>query len=221
MNPENPVSTTRIHLIRHGQTNWNRERRIQGRSESTLTQQGREQAAALREQLLGVDLQKVYCSSSLRTRETAEILFAGRSVPTEYCDDLREIHLGSWEGALWEQMMLTSPEIAQAFWERPHEFTLEGAETFAEVQQRAVRKFLEILGNHVGEEVAVISHGVLIKSILCHLEQRPIAQLWKPPHLHNCAHSIVELDSGERAGEATPRIVQYADRLIEELDALR
>jgi len=207
------LSSKRIHLIRHGETNWNKEKRIQGRSESTLTEQGKQQAAGLRLQLAGVAIDHVFCSSSVRTRETADILFEGSSATVEYCDELREIFLGAWEGALWPQMLLTFPEHAQAFWERPHEFKLIGAETFLEVQQRGVKKFLEIVTASDTSGIAIISHGVLIKSILCYLEQRPLARLWEPPHLHNCAHSIVEI-----SGDRLPRIIQYADVLLASLE---
>jgi phosphoserine phosphatase len=206
------LSTTRIHLIRHGQTDWNREKRIQGRSESRLTAEGREQAEALRQDLDAVGIAKVYCSSSVRTRETAQILFDDRQIPTVYCDDLREIHLGPWEGALWAQMTLMFPDNAQAFWERPHEFSLEGGETFHQVQERGVRRFLAILQECEQQEIAIVSHGVLIKAILCYLEERPLARLWEPPHMHNCAHSIVEVS--EQQG---PRIIQYANVLLSEL----
>ncbi len=209
------MSSRKIHLIRHGETNWNKEKRIQGRSESTLTEQGKQQAAGLRLQLAGTRIDHVFCSSSVRTRETADILFQESNATIEYCDELREIFLGSWEGALWPQMLLTFPEDAQAFWERPHEFNLAGAETFLDVQQRGVKKFFEIITDSSADDVAIISHGVLIKSILCYLEQRSLAQLWEPPHLHNCAHSIVEIKEDQ-----LPRIIQYADILLADLEQL-
>jgi broad specificity phosphatase PhoE len=207
------LSSKKIHLIRHGETNWNKEKRIQGRSESTLTEQGKQQAAGLRLQLATTNIEHVFCSSSVRTRETADILFESSSAVIEYCDELREIYLGSWEGALWPQMLLTFPEDAQAFWERPHQFNLTGAETFLDVQQRGVKKFLEIVSDSNAADIAIISHGVLIKSILCYLDQRPLARLWEPPHMHNCAHSIVEI-----SGDQLPRIVQYADVLLADLE---
>ncbi len=171
-----------------------------------LTEEGKLQAAALREQIADISFGQVFCSSSLRTRETAAILFADSDIQTEYSDALREIGLGSWEGALWPEMQTQFPEQAEAFWQRPHEFSLNGAETFLEVQQRGVEKFLQILSTSMVADIALVSHGVLIKSILCYLEQRPLVRLWEPPHLHNCAHSIVEIGADQ-----TMNIIQYAD----------
>ena len=100
----------RIHLIRHGQTHWNKEHRVQGQTESTLCAEGRAQAAALRQVLDQIAISKVYCSTSIRTRETAAILFADKDVETEYRDSLREILLGPWEGFLQTEVKEKYPE---------------------------------------------------------------------------------------------------------------
>ena len=196
----------RIHLIRHGQTNWNKEKRVQGHSESTLTTEGQQQAAALAPTLAAYNIAKVYCSPSVRTRETAAILFAETSAQIEYCDALREIFLGPWEGLLQSEIRTLYPENFSHFWEAPESFNQEGAELFAAVQQRGLMQLKQILSAHTTEDVAIVSHGVLIKSILCALEGRSLAQLWEPPIMHNCAHSIVTCESAD----ATPRIVQFA-----------
>lgn len=195
-----------VHLIRHGQTNWNKEKRVQGHSESTLTDEGQQQAAALAPSLACYKIAKVYCSPSVRTRETAAILFADTGVQIEYCDALREIFLGPWEGLLQSEIRSLYPENFTNFWNAPERFNQEGAELFAAVQQRGLMQLKQILSAHGTQDVAIVSHGVLIKSILCALEGRPMAQLWEPPVMHNCAHSIIACESPE----ATPRIVQFA-----------
>ena len=64
-----------LHLIRHGQTNWNEERRAQGQSDSKLTKIGKEQAIALGKKIKQIKFDKIFCSSSLRTRQTAKLAF--------------------------------------------------------------------------------------------------------------------------------------------------
>lgn len=195
-----------VHLIRHGQTNWNKEKRVQGHSESTLTEQGKQQAAALAPVLAPYNIAKIYCSPSIRTRETAAIVFHDGSAPIEYRDELREIFLGPWEGLLQSEIRSLYPENFVNFWDAPERFDQEGAELFAAVQQRGLMLLKRILSAHATQDVAIVSHGVLIKSILCALEGRPMAQLWEPPVMHNCAHSIVACESPG----ATPRIIQFA-----------
>jgi phosphoserine phosphatase len=197
----------RIHLIRHGETNWNKEKRAQGQMESVLTRDGISQAEALRSKLKNSGISRVYCSSSVRTRQTAEILFADSPVPIVYCDQLREIHMGSWEGRLYSELQASDPEQFFAFWNQPDAFNLPGAETFKDVQTRAVLKLAAILEENSSEEIAIVSHGVLIKTLLCETEDRPISKLWEAPAMHNCARSIIEVHH-----DGSRRISLYSDQ---------
>lgn len=196
----------KIHLIRHGETNWNKEKRVQGHSESTLTRLGQQQAKELAATLQQYPITKVYCSSSIRTRQTSDLLFADRVVDSHFDDNLREIFLGPWEGKLQSEIRTLFPQQFEHFWHAPHKFAQAGAESFEDVQQRGLTMLKKILSEQREQEIAIVSHGVLIKSLLCHLENRPIAQLWEPPIMHNCSHSIIVTDSHN----AAPRIVQFA-----------
>ena len=193
-------------MIRHGETNWNKEKRVQGHSESTLTLQGQQQARELAPVLQQHPITKVYCSSSIRTRQTCELLFSNAPLETLYSDDLREIYLGPWEGKLQSEIRSLYPEQFENFFQAPDQFAQLEAETFEEVQQRGLNMLKQILSEDSAQEVAIVSHGVLIKSLLCHLENRPLAQLWEPPIMHNCAHSIIATESTSSA----PRIIQFA-----------
>ncbi len=194
----------RLHLIRHGQTNWNAIRRAQGQSDSGLTELGRQQATALRSELITHNIASVYCSSSLRTRQTAELLFQDREIRLQLLDTLREIFLGPWEGQLYEDIAKEYPDAYQQFWHAPHLFALADAESFSALQQRAMTAIANICQQDQDDDIAIVSHGALIKSLLCHYECRPLAQLWEPPQMHNCSHSILELDSQGRG-----RIIKY------------
>lgn len=204
-----------LHLIRHGETNWNKERRAQGQSESHLTDLGIQQAKELGQRIEHLDFDRIYCSSSLRTRQTAEHAFPESKTEINYLDELREIFLGPWEGQLYEDLAETEPESHRHFWEQPHLFQVNGAESFFELQQRAIDTVAEIEATYQANstsnrKVVIVSHGALIKSYLCHVEGRSMDQLWAPPRMHNCAHSIVAFSSEDTAG--TPKILQYADQ---------
>lgn len=196
----------RVHLIRHGETNWNKEKRVQGHSESTLTPQGQQQARDLAPTLQQHPITKVYCSSSIRTRQTCELLFSNNPIETLYNDELREIYLGPWEGKLQSEIRSLYPEQFENFFHAPEQFAQLEAETFEEVQQRGLKMLKQILSDDSAQEVAIVSHGVLIKSLLCYLENRPLAQLWEPPIMHNCAHSIIATEPNSSA----LRILQFA-----------
>jgi len=204
-----------LHLIRHGETNWNKERRVQGQSESHLTNLGIQQAKELGQRIGHLEFDRIYCSSSLRTRQTAEHAFSKSTTEINYLDELREIFLGPWEGHLYEELAETEPESHRHFWEQLHLFRVNGAESFFELQQRAIDAVAEIEAAHrtdsvSSRKVAIVSHGALIKSYLCHVEGRSMDQLWAPPRMHNCAHSIVALNSID--GTSSANILQYADQ---------
>ncbi|NKB32931.1 MAG: histidine phosphatase family protein [Pseudomonadales bacterium] len=202
-----------LHLIRHGQTDWNEERRVQGQSESRLTPLGEEQAIDLGKRIQSIEFTKVFCSSSLRTRQTADNLFQETNTDIEYIDSLREIFLGPWEGTLYDEIEQDEPDSFRHFWQEPHLFNVDGAETFFQLQERAISTVENISKQHHGDDIAVVSHGALIKTILCHMESRPMHELWTPPHMHNCAHSIVRFSA-----DGTREIIQYADVPFAELD---
>lgn len=196
-----------LHLIRHGQTNWNEERRAQGQSDSVLTELGIEQAKALGIRISALPFDALYCSSSKRTRQTVAHAFPNWEKPVTYLDSLREIKMGEWEGRLYAELESESPESFQHFWREPHKFDVPGAETFFQLQSRALAAIRDIYIHHAGQLVALISHGALIKTVLAHIEGRHIAELWTPPQMHNCAHSIVCVGADDDY-----RILQYADQ---------
>lgn len=200
----------RIHLIRHGQTAWNAEGRIQGHADNPLNELGRSQARALRESLARLAPVRVYASTSLRARETAELAFGHLAVELIPVADLREIYLADWEGFLYAEIERVHPAEVHAFRHEPHRFEYPGAETFAQLQARGLRALADIIARErSGSDVMVVSHGAMIRTLLGHYLERPLSRLWEPPRMHNCAHSILEVPPGGR-----PRVVQYADRAL-------
>lgn len=199
-----------LHLFRHGETDWNAERRIQGQSESRLSDLGIQQAASLGERIRHLQFDRVYCSSSLRTRQTAEHVFGSTRDDIRFMDSLREIDLGPWEGRLYAEIEVEDADSYRHFWQEPHLFLVDGAETFLQLQQRALTTVNEIKQELGQGTIGIVSHGALIKALLCHFEQRPLSELWAPPGMHNCAHSIVEVNS-----DGSGHIIQYADQLVQ------
>lgn len=199
-----------LHLIRHGQTDWNEERRAQGQSDSQLTALGITQARELGDKLKDLHFDKIFCSSSLRTRQTAEQAFKDRQQAITYLDSLREIHLGPWEGRLYDEIEEEDPDSFRHFWHEPHQFSVTGAESFYDMQQRAIKTIRNIGQDSLDQRVAVVSHGALIKTVLAHIEELPMEELWKPPLMHNCAHNVIKMNE---AGEFS--ITLYADQPFE------
>lgn len=196
-----------LHLIRHGETGWNAEGRVQGHADNPLNEVGREQARALRERLAHLRPARIYASSSRRTRETAELAFGHLDLDLIVSDQLREIGLGDWEGQLYQDLEHRHPEAVRLFRQEPHNFRYPGAETFAELQARGLAALADIVAREEpGSDILVVSHGAMIRALLSHYLERPLSRLWEPPRMHNCAHSIIEFPR-----HGSPRVLRYAD----------
>jgi len=195
---------TTLHLIRHGQTNWNLEGRIQGQTDSILTNNGLQQAQQRALELRDIPFTAAYSSSSIRAHDTAKAILQHHDVSLSLRDDMREIFLGSWEGNLYKDIEIQQPDNHRHFLKDPSCFNLDGAETFYQVQERASAALNTIVSQHPEEEVLLVSHGVWIKTILAHIEKRPMHDFWNPPVMDNCCHSIIEFNQDQA------NIIQFA-----------
>lgn len=193
-----------LHLIRHGQTDWNAVRRIQGQTESELDDTGIAQAKALHEVLHDTPFVRAHVSSSIRTRQTAANVFAGRDIPMRFDDDLREMRLGVWETQLWGDVEESEPDTVALYQRFDDRFFVDGAERLSEMQQRGVRAVERIIGEEqasgtsASQHVAIVSHGFLLRAIFAHYLKLPLTAFAGSTGLPNCAHSILRADGDER-----------------------
>ena len=136
-------------LVRHGETDWNAEGRLQGHTDRPLNEHGRRQARALAERLAGDDIAAVYASDLARARETAEILGAKLGLPVVLDAGLRERDWGNWEG-------LTGSERDRV------DHVGEPADEHAERVLAAVRGIAE---RHPGARIVVVTHGGSLRRV--------------------------------------------------------
>ena len=195
-----------LHIFRHGETNWNAEGRAQSHMGSTLTKLGKKQACVLAQKVKGCAYEKIYSSSSLRARQTSEIIWPNRHEEIIYLDDLKEIYLGPWEGQLYSDIAKRDPESHNHFFKEPHLFALEGAESFNDLTTRAVKIVNEIYNENRGQIVALVGHGAFIKALLTKIEDKELSQIWHPPFMQNCAHNIVKFHE-----KKAPQVTLYAE----------
>lgn len=174
---------TTLYLIRHGQTEWNVQRRFQGQQNSPLTPLGIQQALDARDRVARLRPQVLYTSDAQRAQHTARLLFP--DLEPIACPMLREISLGILEGMIIEDAKSQYPDSA-CFFERPEDFCpAEGGESVPQVMDRA-QAFLDLLlERHAGRRVAAISHGGTIKALHTVVENRGSATLWQGPHVSN------------------------------------
>ena len=147
---------TTMLLTRHGETDWNRELRIQGSSDVELNDLGRAQARGLAQELEHLDIDAIYSSDLRRARATAEVVAASHGLDVRLDPRLRERSFGSWEG-------LTREDVA-ALPEGSH----HDGESDDEVRERVVEAVQAIADAHPGEEVLVVSHGGALNTLWHH-----------------------------------------------------
>jgi len=184
---------TTIYITRHGQTEWNVEKKLQGHQDSPLTELGVKQAQWLGEALEQVPIDYIYSSSSPRALLTAELIRQNRPIAIKASDELREINLGLWEGQRQDVLKETEAEQFGYFWNDPDRFGVEQSETFQEVSERAVSKLMEIAAEHEGSRILLVTHTVVVKLLMAHFEGRAMKNLWELPYIHPTCLSKVEM----------------------------
>jgi uncharacterized phosphatase len=175
--------STKLFLIRHAQTEWNAQGRIQGSLEQPLNEVGREQALSLGERLAAHPVTAIYSSPMLRARQTAEILAQFHECELQFDPALREISYGIAEGLTRDEFRFKfGPEIARrdklSQEERLGFKIPQDGESAAEAISRALPALTSIFKRHPGGHLLVVSHGFIIRSLLAFLggyDEREIA----------------------------------------------
>lgn len=150
---------TRIVLIRHGETLWNRAARIQGHTDIPLSPLGRAQAERLAQALADEPLAAIYASDLSRARQTAEAVARPRGLAVRLHPGLRERCFGRFEGFSWDEISQAHPEDAARWRRREPDFAVGGGESLNDFSARCVGAAQSICAAHPGESIALVAHG--------------------------------------------------------------
>lgn len=183
----------RLLLVRHGETDWNVAKKIQGGSDIPLNDTGRAQAREL-----GAELQRheraiggIYTSRLSRARETAEIIASGLGLEVKPLDGLEEMKLGLWEGMNWKDVETEYPEEFREWYEhRRHTRTPQG-ESYQDVLDRLVPALQNIAAAET-EDIVVVTHSANIMSLLSCIHDTPFSEMVKRYKTENCNVVVVE-----------------------------
>jgi 2,3-bisphosphoglycerate-dependent phosphoglycerate mutase len=153
------IEPTRIIAIRHGETAWNADTRIQGHIDIPLSDVGRRQAALLGQALSGEPVTAIYASDLSRAWETAE--YVGRALDVAVTPEtaLRERCFGEFEGKTFAEIEALLPEQSQRWRKRDPEFTPAGGESLLTLRERVVAAATRLAADHPGELIAMVGHG--------------------------------------------------------------
>lgn len=193
-----------IYLIRHAETTWNAEGRLQGTLDAPLSERGMRQACRLVEALRPVSLVALYSSPLARAQATARPLSDASGLPLQIVDDLREMNHGDWDGRLVEEVAAADGERLQAWRNSPTVVRFPGGESLADVHTRAMRAFDALITRHRRETIAVVAHGGVNRAILLTLQGAPLGDFRQIRQDNGCMN-IIEVDEGR------PRVLTLND----------
>jgi len=174
------MTETRLIVIRHAETTWNREKRMQGVTDTPLSDVGRVQAQALGRRLAGHPFSALYSSNLSRAHDTARAIaeHSGRELVLDA--RLQERRFGIFEGLLAAEIMARHPEEYARFASRDPDYEVPGGESASGFSRRCLGCLAEIAGRHRGEEIVVVTHGLVLDALyraahaLDHGVQRPV-----------------------------------------------
>lgn len=190
---------TTIYLIRHCETQGNRQRLFQGRIDMDISEQGAAQLERLAERFRDTPLTALYSSPLRRAIRTAEAVGRYHTLPLHINNDLIEIDGGCWEGCHWAELPQTDPEQSLRWLEEPWNFHTDGGEAMRTVYDRMQRALLHIVQECPEGQVAVVSHGCAIRNALCFAKGWPIERLGEVAWCDNTGVCILQAeDSGFR-----------------------
>lgn len=161
-----PIST-RFILVRHGETEWNRQDRFRGRSDVPLNENGMTQAHKIAARLANAKIDAIYASPLPRAIQTAEPLAAAHHLEIEQTADLLDIDYGAWEGMPREDILAKYPDLYATWVKAPGKVKFPGGESVRQVRLRAEKLLSELCDDHLGETVALVSHRITCHVTLC------------------------------------------------------
>ncbi len=182
-----------LYVIRHGETEWNTEKRFQGRADSELTEKGVKDAQLLNERLLEVEFNRIISSPNNRTMKTAMLVKGDKAVPIETDERLLEMHLGEWQGLRDDEIKKQYPEKYHSYWNEPDSYESIGGENFFDVKNRIANFLLDLEKTKPTGNVLVVTHGVVIKALYLLCKNEAMDQLWNPPFIHGTSLTIIRV----------------------------
>ena len=169
-----------LYIMRHGKTDWNEARRLQGSSDIPLNEDGKNMAKNARDEYKDVHFDVCFCSPLSRAYETAKLVLEDRCVPIIKDDRLKEMGFGKYEGTLCSFDDENCP--INIIFKDPKNYkeSIDGSETFESLFARTgefIDSIVMPLVNE-GKDVLIVGHGAMNSSIVCKIKNLPIEEFW-------------------------------------------
>jgi broad specificity phosphatase PhoE len=158
---------TRVYLVRHGTTEWNKEEIFRGRADCKLNETGQAEARALAEYFVDIPLEAIYASPLSRAMETAQGIAAAKGLRVIPDPDFVDIDFGEWQGLPLREVREKYSDLYRLWRERPQATTFPGGENLAGVRARAWKGLQKVVQENPEKTALIISHRVVTKILIC------------------------------------------------------
>ena len=213
MNTQRELETT-LYIVRHGETECNRNHIVQGRGiDVPLNENGISQAKALA-RFKDWEVDVAYSSTLLRAKQTAKIFLEGKdNIPLAYLSDLEEMSWGIYEGMQQSEELKSAFKKMKSAWAQgDYAFRIEQGETLLEVQKRGVSALNYIVSRHAGQKILVVSHGRFIRVLLASLLEGYDLSRMKELRQDNTAFNHIVFNNGQYRAENLRCVLHLSER---------
>ena len=169
----------KVHLLRHGQTAWNKNLIFRGQYDIPLDDHGLTQADCAGRVWEEIQLANIYSSPLSRAMQTAETAAKKQAIPITKTPELIDIDYGQWTGKSQDKIEKDYPELNRQWLERPEEVRFPQGESLAAVRDRSCPKLVEIAGAADDKSILIASHRVVLKVLICAALDLPLSRFWQ------------------------------------------
>ncbi len=188
-----------IYIVRHGQTMWNKEKRLQGSVDIELNENGKELAIITGKNLADTHIDIIFSSPLKRAHETAKLIKNSRDIEIIVDDRLRELNFGSMEGESYEKLYEEKTHGFKYFFTEPHlYYPPEDGETLEHLVERAsefMKDVIEPLADTC-QRVMIVAHGAMNKALMTHVKKHSLEHFWSGGLQKNCNVIILDYTNG-------------------------
>lgn len=187
----------KVFLVRHGETDWNKELRIQGQTDIPLNEAGRMLAEKTAAGLSDIQFDRAYTSPLSRARETAEIILKGKTVELIEEPLITEMNFGIYEGKRTDVSKGEIPEEFGCFFEYPGKYEVPPkGESFERVKERMQEFLTELSQTETNQTVLIVTHGAALAGMLNVIKREPLEKYWGTGIHYNCGVTevVMKLD---------------------------
>ena len=190
------MQDTRFIVVRHGETAWNAESRIQGHLDSPLNEEGLAQALLVGERLAHERIDALYCSDLGRVRQTVQPLVDRTRIELRITERLRERHLGVFQGLTGREAQARYPDDYARFHGRDPDHQVPGGESIRQVNARVGALFTELASQHPGQLVVAVTHGGVLDALYRFVTGMPLERMRDFP-IYNASLNFVRHRAGQ------------------------